>query len=39
MKYLDSITDSLDVSLSNLGDSECQESLASSVHGVTKSGT
>ena len=39
MKYLDSITDSLDVSLSNLGDSECQESLASSVHGVTKNGT
>ena len=39
MRWLDSITDSMDMSLSKLGDSEEQGSLCAAAHGVTKSQT
>ena len=39
MKRLDGVTDSRDMNLSKLGDSEGQGSLGAAVHGVSKSQT
>ena len=39
MRWLDTITNSVDVNLSKPGDSEGQGSRRAAVHGVAKSGT
>ena len=39
MRWLDGITDSMDMSLSKLGDSEGQEVWRAAIHGVAKNWT